>query len=108
MPRHATPRTRHWRRNLRLTGALLAVWFIVTFVVSYFARELDFGFFGWPFSFWVASQGAPIVYVLIVVGYAWAMRREDARLRRGEPDEPEVSAPAAAPPRPPAEPPMGF
>jgi putative solute:sodium symporter small subunit len=33
------------------------VWFVVTFVVAYFARDLNFNFFGWPFSFWVAAQG---------------------------------------------------
>jgi hypothetical protein len=30
----------YWRRNLKLTASLLAVWFVVTFVVSYFARDL--------------------------------------------------------------------
>lgn len=68
---------RYWRKNLSLTAALLVVWFVVTFVVSYFARELSFAFFGWPFSFWMAAQGALIVYVLIVAGYAWYMNRAD-------------------------------
>jgi putative solute:sodium symporter small subunit len=68
---------RHWRLTQRLTAALLVVWWAVTFVVGYFARELDFEFFGWPFSFWVAAQGAPIVYVLIVAFYAWKMDRLD-------------------------------
>lgn len=68
---------RYWRKNLMLTGALLVVGFVVTFVVSYFARELSFAFFGWPFSFWMAAQGALIVYVLIVGGYAWYMNRAD-------------------------------
>lgn len=68
---------RYWRKNLTLTAALLVVWFVVTFVVSYFARELSFAFFGWPFSFWMAAQGALIVYVLIVGGYAWYMNRAD-------------------------------
>ncbi|MDO9200563.1 MAG: DUF4212 domain-containing protein, partial [Hydrogenophaga sp.] len=31
-------RRRYWRKNLRITGLLLAIWFVVTFVVSYFAR----------------------------------------------------------------------
>lgn len=68
---------RYWRRNLALTAVLLSVWFVVTFVVSYFARELSFRFFGWPFSFWMAAQGALVVYVLIVGGYAWCMHRLD-------------------------------
>lgn len=67
----------YWRKNLRLTGALLALWFVVTFAIAYFARELDFAFFGWPFSFWVAAQGALIVYVLIIAFYAHCMNRLD-------------------------------
>ena len=46
-------RRHYWQRNLRITGVLLAIWFAVTFVVSYYAHELDFTFFGWPFSFWM-------------------------------------------------------
>lgn len=68
---------RYWHKNLAVTAVLLTVWFVVTFVVSYFARELSFTFFGWPFSFWMAAQGALIVYVLIVGGYAWYMNRAD-------------------------------
>jgi putative solute:sodium symporter small subunit len=67
----------YWRRNLRLTGALLVIWFVVTFAVAFFARELDFDFFGWPFSFWVAGQGALVVYVAIIAWYARAMHRLD-------------------------------
>ena len=38
---------RYWRKNLNITSILLAIWFVVTFVVSYFARDLSFSFFGW-------------------------------------------------------------
>ena len=68
---------RHWQSNLRLTAVLLAVWFGVTFGVSYFARELSFRFFGWPFSFWMAAQGSLIVFCFIVVVYARWMARLD-------------------------------
>ena len=67
----------YWRKNLRITGILLFIWFFVTFVLGYFARDLDFKFFGWPFSFWVAAQGALIVYVLIIWYYARHMNRLD-------------------------------
>ena len=73
-------RRRHWQRNLRITGCLLLVWFIVTFVATYFARELNFPFLGWPFSFWLAAQGALIVYLAIVIYYARAMNRLDHEL----------------------------
>ncbi|MEO7854710.1 MAG: DUF4212 domain-containing protein [Rubrivivax sp.] len=68
---------RYWKKNLRITGFLLAIWFFVTFVVGYFARELNFNFFGWPFSFWVAGQGALVVYVAIIGFYAYYMNKLD-------------------------------
>jgi putative solute:sodium symporter small subunit len=68
---------RYWQRNLRITSVLLAIWFVVTFVVAFNARELSFNFFGWPFSFWVAAQGALLVYMAIIWFYARTMNRLD-------------------------------
>lgn len=70
-------RQEYWRRNLRITSVLLVVWFFVTFVLGYFARELSFSFFGWPFAFWVAAQGALVVYVLIIFFYGRYMNNLD-------------------------------
>jgi putative solute:sodium symporter small subunit len=70
-------RQEYWRRNLRISGILLAIWFFVTYVVGYFARELSFNFFGWPFAFWVAAQGALVVYVLIIWFYGRYMNNLD-------------------------------
>lgn len=67
----------YWRKNLRITSILLAIWFVVTYVVAYFARDLSFTFFGWPFSFWVGSQGALVVYVVIIWYYARYMNKLD-------------------------------
>jgi putative solute:sodium symporter small subunit len=72
-PRHR----RHWRANLRLTAALLALWSGVAFGLAWWARGLDARFPGWPFSYWVAAQGAPLVFLGIVVVYAVAMNRLD-------------------------------
>ena len=60
----------YWRKNLRITGILLAIWFVVTFVVGYFARQLNF-------SFWMGAQGALVVYVAIIGYYAYYMNRLD-------------------------------
>lgn len=67
----------YWKKNLRMTAILLAIWFVVTYVVAYEARELSFNFFGWPFSFWVGAQGALVVYVLIIAYYAHYMNNLD-------------------------------
>jgi putative solute:sodium symporter small subunit len=67
----------YWAKNLRVTAILLAIWFVVTYVVSYMARDLSFSFFGWPFSFWMGAQGSLVVYVLIIVYYAHYMNKLD-------------------------------
>lgn len=68
----------YWRKNLRLTAILLLVWFVATFVVSYYARELNaFTFLGFPLGFYFGAQGSMIVYVLIIGFYARAMNRLD-------------------------------
>jgi putative solute:sodium symporter small subunit len=76
---HAESRRRYWRSNLRMTGALLTLWFAVTFGGTYYARELSFNFLGWPFGFWVAAQGSLVVYCLIVWFYARYMAKLDIR-----------------------------
>ena len=69
----------YWRKNLAITGTLLTVWFIVTFVEAWFARELNSGasFLGFPLGFYMSAQGSLIIYVLLIGIYALLMRRLD-------------------------------
>jgi len=76
----------YWVQTRRLTALLLLAWFAVTFVGMYYARELRFAFFGWPFSFYMAAQGSLIAYLIIVYVYARAQRRRDIAFGVGEPD----------------------
>lgn len=76
----------HWRQNLRITAILLVIWFVVTFVLTFYARELSFNFFGGPFSFWAAALGAPLVYVIIVAYHAHHMERLDRQHGLAEDD----------------------
>ncbi len=78
----------YWHRNLKLTVALAAVWFLVTFVMGYFARELaTVNFFGWPLSFYMAAQGSLVIYVAIIWFYARKMRSLDLEYDVHEGDE---------------------
>lgn len=68
----------YWYRNLRLTGLLLTVWFVATFVVVWFARDLQsIAFMGFPFSFYMGAQGALLIYVLVIGYYAYRMDKLD-------------------------------
>jgi putative solute:sodium symporter small subunit len=67
----------YWRKNVAITLVLLAIWFFVTYVIGFFARDLSFNFFGWPFSFYMGAQGSLIIYVIIIWFYARYMNRLD-------------------------------
>lgn len=73
---------------MNLTVILLAVWFVVTFVMGWFARELaSFTFFGWPFSFYMAAQGSLIIYVVIIGLYSNLMGKLDDEYGVAEAEE---------------------
>ena len=68
----------YWRRNLRLTAILLAIWFVVTYVASAMVDTLNsFSFLGFPFGFYMAAQGSLIIYVILIFYYAKKMNRMD-------------------------------
>ena len=68
----------YWQRNLRVTGILLAIWFVVTFVFSFYARELnEISILGFPLGFYFGAQGSLIIYVLIIWFYARYMNNLD-------------------------------
>jgi putative solute:sodium symporter small subunit len=77
----------YWSRTLRLTVVLLALWFIVTYVVGFYARELSFNFFGWPFAFYMGAQGSLIIYILIIWYYARSMNKLDQEFGVAEAEE---------------------
>lgn len=68
----------YWSRNLKITALLLLVWFVVTFVASWYAQELNaIVVFGFPLGFYMGAQGSLIVYVSIIGVYARCMNRLD-------------------------------
>ncbi|MDO9434535.1 DUF4212 domain-containing protein [Hydrogenophaga sp.] len=72
------PTDQHDRRALVLKAVLLLVMFLVSFGVCFFARDLSFVVNGWPLHFWMAAQGAVLVFIAIVVIYAIVMGRLEA------------------------------
>ncbi len=78
----------YWHRNLRITAVLLAIWFVVTYVVAYYAIPLaEINFFGWPLSFYMMAQGSLIIYVILIWYYARYMRKLDLEYGVDEGDE---------------------
>ena len=68
----------YWDKNLVITGILLFIWFVATFVVAWFARDLNtISFLGFPLGFYMAAQGSLIIYVVLIWIYARYMNRLD-------------------------------
>ena len=78
---------KYWRKLSIVTISLLLLWFLVTFVASFFARELTFNFFGWPFSFWLGAQGSMMIYLLIVWFYAFYVNKLDSEFEEKSTNE---------------------
>ena len=86
--RPAADQQDYWRRNLRCSALLLLLWFVVTFGSSYYARELSqLTLFGFPLGYYMAAQGALLVYLAIVGAYALYMERLERAYGAGEDDD---------------------
>jgi putative solute:sodium symporter small subunit len=78
----------YWRKNLVVTAILLVIWFVVTFVEGWYARELNsISFLGFPLGFYMSAQGSLIIYVLIIGFYAWYMNNLDKQYGVHEGDD---------------------
>ncbi|MGL5632153.1 MAG: DUF4212 domain-containing protein [Azovibrio sp.] len=70
----------YWARTRQWTLLLLLVWFVFTFVTSYFADTLNqIVIFGFPLGFYMAAQGNLLIYALIVGAYVVVMQYLEKR-----------------------------
>ena len=69
----------YWQKKIRLTIGLLIIWAVVGFGMSILGVEFfnKMLFNGMPFGFWMAQQGAIIVFVLLILAYAVLSERAD-------------------------------
>ncbi|MCF8211398.1 MAG: VC_2705 family sodium/solute symporter [Rhodoferax sp.] len=64
-------------RSKSLHAGLLLLWFIASFGLVFFSHDLQLSIFGWPVGFWFAAQGSMLVFILIVVVFAWRTNPSD-------------------------------
>ena len=78
----------YWNINLKISTILLVLWFVVTFVMGWFARELNAIEIIGPLGFYMSAQGSLIIYVLIILYYAMYMNKLDIEydVHEGEED----------------------
>ena len=68
----------YWHKNLVVTAILLFIWFVVTFVEGWYARELNaITILGFPLGFYMSAQGSLAIYVVIICYYQHFMNKLD-------------------------------
>jgi putative solute:sodium symporter small subunit len=72
--RHA----QYWARTSKLMWTILALWFFFSFVVHFFAVQLNsIVIFGFPLGFYMAAQGSLIAFVVLCFWNASAQNAID-------------------------------
>ena len=77
----------HWRRTRGLMWITLAIWFVFSFVVHWFADALNgASFLGFPLGFYMAAQGSLIVFVVLIFWFARTQDKIDREFGVAEDD----------------------
>ncbi|MEM1184210.1 MAG: DUF4212 domain-containing protein [Planctomycetota bacterium] len=81
-PRPGDVSRRYWVENLRIVGALLAVWAVVSFGGGIlFVEPLNsFRIGETKLGFWIAQQGSIYVFVVLIAVYVLLLNRLERRL----------------------------
>ena len=70
---------RYWSANLRTVIGCLIVWFVVSYGAGILfvdaLNNINIG--GFPLGFWFSQQGSIIVFLALIVFYAWRMNKLD-------------------------------
>ncbi len=68
----------HWRRTRGLMWTCLVVWFVFSFGIHFFVRQLnEIVILGFPLGFYMAAQGSLIVFVVLIFWFAWKQNKID-------------------------------
>ena len=76
------PPDMHDARHLWLKAGLLFVCELVSFGACFFVRDLTWSMGHWQFGYWMAAQGAVLMFIVIICVYCAAMNhleREDRK-----------------------------
>ena len=87
MSEDVSQRQEHWRRTRNLMIFHLVIWFIFSYVVHWFATELNnFSFMDFPLGFYMAGQGSLVVFVVQIFAFVWQQDRIDRDCGMAEED----------------------
>jgi putative solute:sodium symporter small subunit len=76
-----TPEQResYWKYNIKLTSILLAIWFVVTYLLGglWAGRLNQIVILGFPLGYYIAAQGSLAIFVIEIAIYAKLMNAKD-------------------------------
>ncbi len=74
----SSQRVVHWARTKRLMIITLTIWFIFSFAVHWIADSLNaFSFMGFPLGYYMAAQGAEVIFVILIFWFVRAQQKID-------------------------------
>jgi len=75
---NSTARKGHWAKTRSLTITVLVLWFIFSFLVHWFAKDLNaFVFMGFPLGYYMAVQGSLAIFVVLIFFLNWRQDKID-------------------------------
>jgi putative solute:sodium symporter small subunit len=81
-------REAHWKKTKSLMIVHLTIWFIFSFVVHWFANQLNsMSFLGFPLGYYMAAQGSLFVFVVQLFVFVKQQDKIDRQFGMAEDDE---------------------
>ena len=75
----------HWQRTRSLMIWHMIIWFIFSYVVHWFATELNaVKFLDFPLGFYMAAQGSLIAFVVQLFVFSWQQHKVDVECGMAE------------------------
>ncbi|HUG22391.1 DUF4212 domain-containing protein [Piscinibacter sp.] len=85
MSTEASNREMHWKRTRSLMIVHMVIWFIFSYVVHWFAKDLNaFTFNHFPLGYYMAAQGSLIVFVVQLFIFSWQQHKIDVECGMAE------------------------
>lgn len=70
----------YWQENQRLIMILLVIWFTVTYIPPLLINQFNsIVIGGFPFGYYMGSQGSLVVFVILIFYYAFKMNKLDQK-----------------------------
>lgn len=75
---NSTERDEYWKRTSTLMWTILVLWFVFSFVVHFFAIQLNqIRVLGFPLGYYMAAQGSLVIFVILCFWNASAQDKID-------------------------------